>query len=213
MVSATTSDFLQRSIVLFCHLFYRSSFFWFLLFLSFQSLQLLSFLPATTTTTLFVRMSSTSTFRRLLKAESEAVLPEVDVGLDALFASSKVRPDAITQRGRRPARARLELADAVLWSRSHVNQPEDGSHTSSLLVECALFWIAPFFASEAGWQSRLAGYLSPRQLLILHLRCALRPPARGPALAPLDGVAGAHRPARCLSPLVGGPTRACPLAR
>ena len=105
MVSATTSDFLQRFIVLFCHLFYRSSFFWFLQFLSFQSLQLLSFLPATTTTTLFVRMSSTSTFRRLLKAESEAVLPEVDVGPDALFASSKVRPDAIPQRGRRSGAA------------------------------------------------------------------------------------------------------------
>ena len=105
-------------------------------------------------------MSSTSTFRRLLKAESEAVLPEVDVGLDALFASSKVRPDAITQRGRRPARARLELADAVLWSRSHVNQPEAAFERLSYIIpprgvrfvpDCSIFRQRSRVTVKAGW--------------------------------------------------------------
>ena len=164
MVAATTFDFLQRWIVLFCHLLFRSYFFGLLQFLSLQFPQLLSLLPATTTTTLFVQMPNNSTFRRLLKAESEAVLPENDDGLDELFASYQVRPDAIPQRGRRsaPSRDRLELAAAILWLHTHVNAapaaldrlPYD---MQVLLVEC---FVQDFsiFAGNSGWQTRLAGF-------------------------------------------------------
>ena len=122
------------------------------------------FSPATTTTTLFVQMPYTSTFRRLLKAESEAALPEDDDGLDALFASYQVRPDAIPQRGRRaaPSRERLELAAAILWLHTHVNAAPAALdripyEMQVLLAEC---FVADFslFADKPGWQARLAGF-------------------------------------------------------
>ena len=109
-------------------------------------------------------MPCTSTFRRLLKAESEAALPEDDDGLDALFASYQVRPDAIPQRGRRaaPSRERLELAAAILWLHTHVNAAPAALNRipyemQVLLAEC---FVADFslFADKPGWQARLAGF-------------------------------------------------------
>ena len=110
-------------------------------------------------------MPASNHFRKLLKADSSAALPSTDDAVDALFDSYRVRPDARPARSVRsskPTADRLELAAAILWFHTHVNDP--GPALDSLpfdmkekLVEC---FVPDFvdFASDSKWQVKLSSF-------------------------------------------------------
>jgi hypothetical protein len=110
-------------------------------------------------------MTVPSVFRKLLKAESTAILPSSEDELDVLFATYRVRAEAIPARNRanlKPSRERLELAAGILWFHTHVNDPAPALERLPpdqriLLVEC---FDADYslFAGDPKWPSKLAGF-------------------------------------------------------
>ena len=110
-------------------------------------------------------MPASNHFRKLLKADSSAALPTTEDAVDALFDSYRVRPDARPARSVRsskPTADRLELAAAILWFHTHVNDP--GPALDSLpfdmkekLVEC---FVPDFviFAGDPKWQAKLSSF-------------------------------------------------------
>jgi len=110
-------------------------------------------------------MPASSHFRKLLKADSNAALPTTEDAVDALFDLYCVRPDARPARSARsskPTADRLELAAAILWLHTHVNDP--GPALDSLpfamqekLAEC---FVTDFviFAGDSKWQSKLSNF-------------------------------------------------------
>ncbi len=111
-------------------------------------------------------MSSNTAFRRLLKSESSAALPATEDAVDELFDLYQVRPEARPERGRRnskPTPERLELAAAILWFHTHVNDPVAALDRLSFemqekLAECFVKDFA-IFANDSKWQSKLSSYL------------------------------------------------------
>jgi len=111
-------------------------------------------------------MSSNTTFRRLLKSESSAALPATEDAVDELFDLYLVRPEARPERGSRnskPTTERLELAAAILWFHTHVNDPVAALDRLSFemqekLAECFVKDFA-VFASDPKWQSKLSSHL------------------------------------------------------
>jgi hypothetical protein len=72
-------------------------------------------------------MPTNNVFHKLLKADSSAELPASEDAVEALFDLYRVRPEARPARGpksSRPTTERLELAAAILWFHTHVNDPE-----------------------------------------------------------------------------------------
>ena len=110
-------------------------------------------------------MPASNHFRKLLKADSSAALPSTDDAVDALFDSYRVRPDARPARSVRsskPTADRLELAAAILWFHTHVNDP--GPALDSLpfdmkekLVEC---FVPDFveFSADPKWPAKLSSF-------------------------------------------------------
>ncbi len=86
--------------------------------------------------------------------------------MDELFDLYVVRPDARPERGSRnskPAPERLELAAAILWFHTHVNDPVAALDPISYemrekLAEC---FVPDFtvFVGDPKWQSKLSSYL------------------------------------------------------
>ena len=111
-------------------------------------------------------MSSNTAFRRLLRSESSAALPATEDAVDELFDLYLVRPEARPERGSRnskPTTERLELAAAILWFHTHVNDPVAALDRLSFemqekLAECVVKDFA-VFANDSTWQSKLSSYL------------------------------------------------------
>ena len=109
-------------------------------------------------------MPTNNVFRKLLKADSSAELPASEDAVEALFDLYRVRPEARPARGpksSRPTTERLELAAAILWFHTHVNDPEPAlsrlpDHDArARLAECFVEDFA-IFSGESKWPSKLA---------------------------------------------------------
>ena len=112
--------------------------------------------------------ASPTTFRRLLKAESTAAMPTTEREVDALFDTYHVRPDHDARKVRgtnsKPSSERLELAAAVLWFHTHVNDPVPALtrlpfEMQELLSKCFVPDFAFFKGESPNWPSKLACFL------------------------------------------------------
>ena len=111
-------------------------------------------------------MPTNNVFRKLLKADSSAELPASEDAVEALFDLYRVRPEARPARGpksSRPTTERLELAAAILWFHTHVNDPEPALSrlpdydARACLAECFVEDFA-IFSGDSKWPSKLASF-------------------------------------------------------
>ena len=111
---------------------------------------------------------SSTAFRRLLRAESTAAMPTTEKEVDALFDTYHVRLDHDARKSKgtnsKPTSERLELAAAVLWFHTHVNDPVPALTRLSfemqeLLGECFVPDFALFKGESPNWPSKLACFL------------------------------------------------------
>ena len=111
---------------------------------------------------------SSIAFRRLLRAESTAAMPTTEKEVDALFDAYRVRLDHDARKSKgtnsKPTSERLELAAAVLWFHTHVNDPVPALTRLSfemqeLLGECFVPDFALFKGESPNWPSKLVCFL------------------------------------------------------
>jgi hypothetical protein len=112
--------------------------------------------------------SNSSFFRRFLRAESTAAMPATEEEVDELFKKYHIRSDHDACRTKsknnwKPTSARLELAAAVLWFHTHVNEPEPALtrlpfEMQELLGECFVPDFAYFKGENHNWPSKLAHF-------------------------------------------------------
>ena len=114
--------------------------------------------------------ASPTTFRRLLKAESTAAMPTTEREVDALFDTYHVRPDHDARKVRgtnsKPSSERLELAAAVLWFHTHVNDPVPALTRLPFEIFLVFFLVCLRGRGLGGWAvgpGRLVAALSPQR--------------------------------------------------
>lgn len=108
---------------------------------------------------------SSTRFRKLLQADSSSALPNSDDDIEALFNLYQVRQDARPDpcpNSTRPTLARLELAAALLWFHTHVNDPAPALDRLSPAEQkdfASLFVPdVDSFTRDPKWQSKLAHF-------------------------------------------------------
>jgi hypothetical protein len=113
--------------------------------------------------------SNPSFFRLLLRAESIAAMPTTEEEVDKLFNKYHICSDhdasqTKSKKNSKPTPARLELAAAVLWFHTHVNEPEPALtnlqfEMQELLGECFVQDFAYFKGENHNKPSKLAHFL------------------------------------------------------